>query len=98
MPKTMQFILGPLVPLAEAVDTLRLARMAAESLHGRERIDLEASVAVDRVRRVFSFDTSRRPGRTLALVFAGYARREFGPENVVVEHEMNQRQFAAENA
>ena len=71
----------------EAEGTLRLARLAVESLFGLERTNLEANVTVDRHRRRFAIDVSQRVGRTLALVFAGYARREFDADDMHVEHD-----------
>jgi hypothetical protein len=86
MQTTMRFMFDQSVPLREARETLKLAQMAVESLHGRERVEFEAPVAIDGIARMFEFDVSRRTGRTLALIFSGYVRREFGPEAVRVEH------------
>lgn len=86
MPQITQFTLGGGVPIEEARATLRLAEMAVESLFGVERVSLDVSVVIDYPTRQFVFDVSRRVGRTLALVFAGYIRREFGPEAVQIEH------------
>jgi hypothetical protein len=82
----MQFTFCGGVPLEEARATLRLAEMAVESLFGAERVSIDAAVVINYSARQFVFDVSRRVGRTLALVFAGYVRREFGAEMVVVEH------------
>ncbi len=88
----MHLTLAPSVPFQEAEDTLRLARLAVESIYGPERTGLEAQVDIDREARLFTINVSRRVGRTLALVFAGYARREFGPGSVLVEHVAINRQ------
>src|SRR4051812_18851825 len=74
------------ISFKDVEDTLRLARLAVESIYGVERPALEAHIDIDRRERRFVFDTSRRVGRTLALVFCGYARREFGPGAMQVEH------------
>jgi hypothetical protein len=92
---SMRFTFKADVPLDEAKNTLSLAGLAVESLFGRERVELETSVAIDRSRRQFTFDISRRLGRTLALIFAGFIRREFGADMVVVEHLLVKPQLAA---
>jgi hypothetical protein len=84
--KTMQFTLHEAVSMEEAKGTLALARMAVESLYGRDRVELEAAAHFDDAARQISFEVSRQVGRALALVFAGYARREFGADAVHVEH------------
>jgi len=66
------------VPFKEAEDTLRLARLGVESIFGPERTEFEVQVTIDHDARRFVIDVSRRVGRTLAMVFVGYARREFG--------------------
>ncbi|MCC7409534.1 MAG: hypothetical protein IT442_15830 [Phycisphaeraceae bacterium] len=68
------------VPMAEVESTLRLAVLAVESLHGEDRVRLEARAKVDRQARVCVIDTSLDVGRTLATVFGGFVRREFGEE------------------
>jgi hypothetical protein len=80
-----QFVFDRHVPLKDLEGTLRLAQLAAESLHGQDRMELETSCSVDRNRRCVSIQTSSDVGRTLAVVFLGYARREFGPEAVSVD-------------
>lgn len=83
--KTVQFRFGSGISMREVKGTLHLARLAAESLHGIERVRLEARYAIDKATRVVEIDRSTEPGRTLAIIFAGYARREFGDEAVQME-------------
>ena len=66
------------VALSDVADTLQLARLAAESLHGAETVELDAAASLDRRGRRVSIDTTSPTGHTLALIFLGYARREFG--------------------
>jgi hypothetical protein len=72
------------VSMAEVAGTLQLARLAAESLHGAGRVELDAAWSLERRSRRVAIDTSTRAGRSLALVFLGYARREFGGDAVRV--------------
>jgi hypothetical protein len=66
------------VSMEEVEGTLELAQIAAESLHGRGRVELEASCETDVPERSVLIDARSDAGRTLALIFLGYVRREFG--------------------
>jgi len=81
---TATFSFGPEVPMTDAEATLRLAALAVESLHGADRIQLELHVRVEREERRFVVDIATDVGRTLAVIFSGYARREFGDDAVRV--------------
>lgn len=85
---TAHFAFDESVPMPEVEETLRLALLAAQSLHGEDRLRLEAHVQVDHLRHQCLVDTSAEVGRTLALIFAGYVRREFGSEAVRVERDV----------
>jgi hypothetical protein len=80
MAEQIQVEFDPAVSMTDAEGTLRLAQLAAESLHGTARVELEACCDADRSARRVSIDTSTDVGRTLALVFLGYARCEFGAD------------------
>jgi hypothetical protein len=79
------FAFAPTVPVPEAEATLRLAVLAVESLHGADRVRLELHVRIDRAARRIVIDASTDPGRTLAAIFSGYIRREFGDDAVQME-------------
>jgi hypothetical protein len=83
---TVQFSFDASVPMAEVEATLRLALMAVESIHGEDRVRLEASFGIDRESRVCVIGSSTDAGRLLALVFGGFVRREFGEAAVRVAH------------
>jgi len=87
--KTVHFTFGRRIPIREIKGTLHLARLATESLHGIERVRLEASYGIDGSTRVVEIDRSTEVGRTLAIIFAGYVRREFGDGAVVMHHVEN---------
>ena len=82
---TVQFRFGNATPMREVRGTLHLARLAAESLHGVDRMRLEAMYAIDDVAHMVEIDIDSKVGRTLAIVFAGYVRREFGEGAVRME-------------
>jgi hypothetical protein len=66
------------VPMREIEGTLRLARLACEGLYGPDRVELEASYEVDHALGRCRIGTTSEIGRSLASIFRGYVRREFG--------------------
>lgn len=72
------FTFGVEVSMEEVDGTLRLSLMAAESLHGADRVRLEASMHLDPLHRTCAIATHTPVGRSLAVIFLGYLRREFG--------------------
>ena len=70
------------VPIDEVAGTFELALMGVESLYGSDRVALDAVYRVDRANRTIEIDRATEVGKTLALVFLGYARREFGEQVV----------------
>ena len=83
--KIVRFQIGAGISMREVTGTLHLARLAAESLYGEERVELEVNCWADESERVVHVETDSEVGRTLAIVFAGYARREFGDGAVRME-------------
>jgi hypothetical protein len=81
----IRFTFSPYVPLREVEGTLKLAELAAQSLHGPERVELEAPCESDRGQRSVIISTNTEVGRTLASIFLGYCRREFGYDAVQME-------------
>jgi hypothetical protein len=78
------FLFDKDVPMSEAAGTLELARLATEALHGTARVQLEVHSAVDRAARVVTVDAATDVGHTLAVIFLGLSRREFGGASVRV--------------
>ena len=74
----IRFVFGTHVSMDEVEGTLKLAQIATESLHGRGRVELEAPWDTDLRERSVLIDAMSDAGRTLALIFLGYVRREFG--------------------
>jgi hypothetical protein len=81
---TVKFAFNDSVSMPEVEATLRLALLAAESLHGEDRLRLETRTKIDRARHACLVDTTTEVGRTLAAIFGGYVRREFGEEAVQI--------------
>lgn len=94
--RSIQLVFDTRVPMAEVEATLQLARLAAECIHGAERVRLEARCGLDELIRAVEIDVSGRVGRTLALIFGGFIRREFGHDAVRLNRMPERRQKPAE--
>jgi hypothetical protein len=68
------------VSIQEAEGTLQLALMAVGSMYGPDRMRLEAQTKLCLAQRTCSIDISTEVGRSLAAIFLGYVRREFGDQ------------------
>lgn len=66
------------VPILEALALLDEAIVNTESIHGRERVRLDARFAEDTARGVLVIDGTTAVGQTVNQLFVGLARREFG--------------------
>jgi hypothetical protein len=72
----LKFNFAEHVNMAGVEDSLYLAALAAESIHGRADIRLEACFRLQP--GTCSIDDGTPVGRTIARVFTGYLAREFG--------------------
>jgi hypothetical protein len=66
------------VPAGEVENTLLLAVMAVEGLHGQARVRLEAGYAFDAEKHTCVIEAGSEVGRDICRVFIGFAIREFG--------------------
>ncbi len=73
------------VPLQEVEESLLLAVLATESLHGRSQVRLDASFCLDTGKRSCVVDAATDVGRAIASIFTGFLTREFGEEAFKVE-------------
>jgi hypothetical protein len=73
------------LPVDEIEDTLALAVIATEGLHGESQTLLDAGHAYDPAARSCVIDASSDVGRDLNRLFAGFLRREFGPNSFWIE-------------
>lgn len=82
--ETTKFVLVRCVETADIEAALMLAKIATASLHGEDRVRIHAPTVVKAARREVEIDTTREVGQTLALIFGGYLRREYGDDAVRV--------------
>ena len=73
------------VPIRDIEESLLLAVLAAESLHGRSLVRLDASFYLDSHKRSCVVDAATEVGRAIARIFTGFLTREFGEEAFKVE-------------
>lgn len=68
----------PSVPAEEIENTLLLAVLAAEGLHGQSRVRLEATYCFDAEKHACVIEAGSDVGRDICRMFTGFAIREFG--------------------
>lgn len=73
------------VPLRDVEESLLLAVLATESLHGRALVRLDASFCLDPGKRSCVVDAATDVGRAIARIFTGFLTREFGEAAFKVE-------------
>ena len=73
------------IPIQDVEESLLLAVLAAESLHGRSLVRLDASFCLDPKKRSCVVDAATEVGRAIARIFTGFLSREFGEEAFRVE-------------
>ena len=79
MPREVyRYVFSEHVPFDDVLDTVDLAVIAVQSLHGEERTRLDARFVSDPKRRTLAIDATTPVGQALNQLFVGYARREFG--------------------
>ncbi len=63
------------VPIRDVEESLLLAVLAAESLHGRSLVRLDASFCLDSRKRSCIVDAATEVGRAIARIFTGFLTR-----------------------
>ena len=66
------------IDIDDVQDTLTLAILGAENLHGRARVRLDGWWRLDRQRRRCVIDASTAVGQDIARLFTGFLTQEFG--------------------
>lgn len=75
------------VPVLDIEETLMLALLAVESMHGRTRVRMDGRFRLDKKERVCVIHAGTRIGEDLAKIFTGFVTREFGDDAVDIVHE-----------
>ena len=85
MPESVRYEFKDGIDFAEVEDTLYLALVGTESIHGEVPARLEAGCIVDRPARSCLLACSGPVGRDLNSLFCGFLRKEFGPAAFRIE-------------
>lgn len=80
-----RYTFEPTARIADARDSLFLSAFAAECLHGRAQVLLDAVFRLDPDRRTCVIEGATPVGRTIAQVFTGLLIRAFGEDAFTVE-------------
>jgi hypothetical protein len=70
--------------MLDVEETLLLAVMAAESLHGQSKVRMDAAYQMVTEKRACVIDGTTPVGRDICRIFAGYAIKEFGEDSFKV--------------
>jgi hypothetical protein len=70
--------------LTEVRDSLMLAVLSAEGIHGRAKVRLDAAFYLDEKKRACVVDAATPVGQTVAQIFTGLLTREFGEDAFTV--------------
>jgi hypothetical protein len=66
------------IPMEEVEDSLLLAVLATEGIHGRSRINLDAKFLLDKGKRICVVDAETEVGIHIACIFTEFLSRQFG--------------------
>lgn len=73
------------LPFQDVEESLLLAVLATECLHGRTQVRLDAYFCLDPSKRTCVVDAATEVGQAIARIFTGFLIREFGEEDFRVE-------------
>ena len=73
------------VALDQVEDSLLLAVMAAEGVHGQSQVRMDGEFLLDESKRACVVDATTPVGETIARVFTTFLVREFGEDAFAVE-------------
>jgi hypothetical protein len=73
-----RFMFEPLARMQDVEESLLLAVLAAECLHGQARVRMDATYCVDTGKSACVIDATSVVGRDICRIFTGFAIREFG--------------------
>lgn len=76
--QTYRYQFGPEVAMDHVQETLLLATMAAEGLHGRSRVQLEAAFQCDARERTAEVEAVSEVGQAIARIFTALLAATIG--------------------
>jgi hypothetical protein len=85
MATTYRYVFAPEVPFSDVRETLILALLAGEALHGSAQLRLDGVYRLDPPGRACEIAADTAAGRDLNKMFVNFAGREFGDDAFRVE-------------
>ncbi len=73
-----KYCFDPKLPVKEVEESLLLAVLAVECLHGRSKVRLDASFSLDAKAHTCIVNASTEVGCAIARIFTGFLNNEFG--------------------
>jgi len=73
------------VPPRDVEESLLLAVLAAEGLHGTARVEMDAACRIDKDTGHCVVDATTEVGRDIARIFTGFLIHEFGRETFAID-------------
>ena len=73
------------IPVEETEESLLLACVATEIIHGRSRTIMDGAFHLDKSKRECVIDARTEVGRSIACLFTGLMTMEFGEDSFQVE-------------
>ncbi len=80
-----RYTLDKQVSMRDAEETLLLALLGTESIHGAAQTRLDVAHSVDEAGRAFVIDGATAVGQDLNRLFTGFLMREFGQDSFRVQ-------------
>lgn len=74
------------VSMEDVEESLMLAALAAESLHGRSALKIDAAFRLNKKTGICVIDAESQVGLDIARIFAGFLTKGFGEAAFEVEH------------
>jgi len=68
------------VPMLEVEQSLHLAILAVECLHGEARVRLDVGYSISEEKRALVVDAGTQVGQDICRIFTGFAIKEFGED------------------
>lgn len=79
-----KFKFNPAVPMDHVEDSLKLAVFAVASLYGDTQVRLDGCLGLNHKARICIVDATTGVGQSVARIFTGFLKLEFGEESFEV--------------
>lgn len=90
--ETYEYAFGPQADMSQVEETLLLATMAAEGLHGRARVRLEAGFRCDPASRTARVEGGTDVGEAIARIFTALLASTIGEQSFSIAHGLDPAQ------